>query len=28
MQTLMELMETCINKEPSANSSDVSPNVV
>ncbi len=26
MQTLMELIETCINKEPNANSSDVSPN--
>jgi hypothetical protein len=28
MQTLMELIETCINKEPNANPSDVSPNVV
>jgi hypothetical protein len=26
MQTLMELIDTCINKEPNANSSDVSPN--
>jgi hypothetical protein len=28
MQTLMELIETCINKEPNANLSDVSPNAV
>jgi hypothetical protein len=27
MQTLMELIETCINKESNANPSDVSPNV-
>jgi hypothetical protein len=26
MQTLMELIKTCIHKEPNANSSDVSPN--
>jgi hypothetical protein len=26
MQTLMEFIETCINKEPNANPSDVSPN--
>lgn len=26
MQTFMELIKTCINKEPNANSSDVSPN--
>jgi hypothetical protein len=26
MQTLMELIESCINKEPNANPSDVSPN--
>jgi hypothetical protein len=26
MQTLMELIKTCINKEPNANPSDVSPN--
>ncbi len=26
MQTLIELTETCINKEPNANPSDVSPN--
>jgi hypothetical protein len=26
MQTLMELIDTCINKEPNANSSDVSLN--
>jgi hypothetical protein len=26
MQTLMELIETSINKEPNANPSDVSPN--
>ncbi len=26
MQTLMELIKTCINKEPNANSNDVSPN--
>jgi hypothetical protein len=25
MQTLIELIETCINKEPNANPSDVSP---
>ncbi len=26
MQTFMELIKTCINKEPNANSSDVNPN--
>jgi hypothetical protein len=26
MQTLMELIKTCINKEPNVNPSDVSPN--
>jgi len=28
MQTFMELIETCIKKEPNANPSDVNPNVV
>jgi hypothetical protein len=28
MQTFMELIETCINKEPNANVNDVNPNVV
>jgi hypothetical protein len=28
MQTFMELIETCINKEPNANANDVNPNVV
>jgi len=27
MQALMELIETCINKEPNANPSHVNPNV-
>jgi hypothetical protein len=28
MQTFMELIEICINKEPNANPNDVNPNVV